>query len=254
MIQNRVAPVDQLWQSRSPGGRNRRRRRSAVRRARCQPAILDHPDLGGAVAHQIGERLGKRADDRELFARVAREAFRRRARSGRGGSRDLQSIAVHDPAIDAASAAAFELQGIRRAPGLARFELAVAPGPYRSRPAAAKRVGGFASGQYSSLRLDRNVGVPRSCDRLIVGSLVVIGDDVTIMQSVTIGRNRRCRPCAPDRPRRVGQLGATILRHQHWRLREDRRRLGGRAGRAGRLYGRRRAGAADQLREAGLPV
>jgi serine O-acetyltransferase len=63
MIQNPIAPVDQLWQ------RVCREAESAVASdplfgRSLSAAILDHSDLGSAVAHQIGERLGKRAADR----------------------------------------------------------------------------------------------------------------------------------------------------------------------------------------------
>ena len=40
-----------------------------------QKSILVHPDLGSALALQIGERLGARDEDRARFTRVASEAF-----------------------------------------------------------------------------------------------------------------------------------------------------------------------------------
>ena len=69
VIPNAIAPVDQLWLS------VRREAESVVANdplfgASLSAAILDHSGLGSAVAHQIGERLGKRPDERALFARV----------------------------------------------------------------------------------------------------------------------------------------------------------------------------------------
>src|SRR5258708_31746635 len=96
MIQNPVAPVDQLWRS------VRREAETVLASdplfgASLSAAILDHSDLGSAVAHQIGERLGRRAVDREQFARVAREAHHASPDLIDAARRDLQSLAVHDP-------------------------------------------------------------------------------------------------------------------------------------------------------------
>src|SRR4051794_21729223 len=60
MTQNVMVPVDQLWLS------IRHEAESALAGdplfgASLSAAILDHPDFGSALAHQIGERLGKRA-------------------------------------------------------------------------------------------------------------------------------------------------------------------------------------------------
>ncbi len=58
MTQNAIAPVDQLWRS------LRREAESVLANdplfgASLSSAILDHADFGRALAHQIGERLGK---------------------------------------------------------------------------------------------------------------------------------------------------------------------------------------------------
>ena len=164
MTQNAIAPVDQLWAS------VRREAESVLARdplfgASLSAAILDHSDLGAALAYQIGERLGRHAADRELFARVAREAFQAVARSGRRGEPRSSGDRRSRSRDHRASAAAAELQGIRRAAGLARVELAVARAPDRSGAVAAKLFGRFTSGQYPSVRLDRHVGIFGSCDR-----------------------------------------------------------------------------------------
>src|SRR6478735_3608400 len=96
MTQNAISPGDQLWRS------IRREAESVLASdplfgASLSAAILDHSDLGGALAYQIGERLGKTAADCRLFARVAREAHHASPDLVDAASRDLQSIAVHDP-------------------------------------------------------------------------------------------------------------------------------------------------------------
>ena len=71
---NATRSVDQLWRM------IRREAESAVARdpvfgAALSSAILDHPDFAHALAHQIGERLGKSPADRARFAQLARDAF-----------------------------------------------------------------------------------------------------------------------------------------------------------------------------------
>jgi serine O-acetyltransferase len=61
-------------------------------------AILDHADLRSAVAHQIGERLGKSTAERGQFAKIAREAFLAAPDLVEAASCDLSGIAVHYPA------------------------------------------------------------------------------------------------------------------------------------------------------------
>jgi serine O-acetyltransferase len=61
-------------------------------------SILDHSGLGAAVSYQIGQRLGKSAGDRRLFARTANEAFAASPELVDAASRDLEGIVLHDPA------------------------------------------------------------------------------------------------------------------------------------------------------------
>src|SRR5690349_7301986 len=90
--------ADQLWLS------IRSEAESAVARdpvfgAALSSSILDHPDFANALAHQIGTRLGKTPEDRARFSQLAREAFVTSPDLIDAASRDLQSIAIHDPAM-----------------------------------------------------------------------------------------------------------------------------------------------------------
>ena len=180
--------------------------------ASLSSAILDHADLGGALAHQIGERLGKRADERAQFSRVAREAFAASPDLIDAASRDLQSIAVHDPAVTALLPPLLNYKGYvalqawrvsNRLWQQGRTDLSLLLQSLSSdslqvsiHPSASIGAGVF---------LDHATGI-------IVGAFVVIGDDTTILQNVTIGR----RPALPNRAPRIGRgvllsAGATIL-------------------------------------------
>ena len=95
-----MASAEQLWQS-------ARREAEAivsgdpVLAATLARSILDHPDLGSALAFQIGQRLGSVDDERERFARVAGEAFAAAPELVEAASLDLQGIIRHDPAVTA---------------------------------------------------------------------------------------------------------------------------------------------------------
>ena len=94
---NEIVSVDQLWHSIC------REAESALARdpvfgASLSSTILDHPDLAGALAHQIGARLGRSPEDRTRFAQLARDAFAASPDLIEAASRDLQCIAAHDPA------------------------------------------------------------------------------------------------------------------------------------------------------------
>ena len=98
----------------------------------------------------------------------------------------------------------------------------------------------------TSVFLDHATGI-------VVGAFVTIGDEVTIMQNVTIGRKAETpRPRSQDRQGRPAQHGGNhSRRRQHRRLCQDRRGVGRDQRRAERLYGGRRSRAPDQLPRTG---
>jgi serine O-acetyltransferase len=211
MIPSAIVPVGQLWQ------RVRREAESGIAGdplfgASFSTAILNHPDLGSAVAHQIGERLGKRADDRELFARVAREAYRASPDLVDAAGADLQSIAIHDPATT------------RLLPPLLNFKGYVALQAWRvsnwlwrrGRTDLALLLQSLSSDTLQvSIHPSATIGTQVFLDHatgIIVGAYAVVGDEVTIMQNVTIGRKQ----AMPGRAPRIGRgvlltSGASIL-------------------------------------------
>jgi serine O-acetyltransferase len=211
MTQITIAPIDQLWQS------VRREAESVLANdpvfgRSLSAAILDHPGLGSAVAHQIGQRLGKRADERALFARVAREAFDASPDLIDAASADLQSIVVHDPAMT----------GLL--PPLLNFKGYVALQAWRvsnwlwhhERTDLALLLQSLSSDSLQvSIHPSASIGTQVFLDHatgIIVGAFAVIGDSVTILQNVTIGRKQSLTNRAP----RIGHgvllsAGATIL-------------------------------------------
>jgi serine O-acetyltransferase len=211
MIHNAVASSDRLWRS------VRREAESVLASdplfgGSLSAAILDHSDLGGAVAHQIGGRLGRHAADRRQFARVAREVFQASPDLVDAASRDLQGISVHDPATT----------GLL--PPLLNFKGYVALQAWRvsnwlwcrDRTDLALLLQSLSSDSLQvSIHPSASIGTSVFLDHatgIIVGAFAAIGDEVTIMQNVTIGRKQ----ALPGRAPRVGRgvllsTGATIL-------------------------------------------
>jgi serine O-acetyltransferase len=199
MIPNEM-PVDQLWRV------TRREAESAVARdpifgAALSSAVLDHPDFAHALAHQIGERLGKSAVDRARFAQLARDAFVSSPDLIDAASRDLQSIAVHDPATTALL------------PPLLNFKGYVALQAWRvsnwlwreRRNDLALLLQSLSSDQLSvSIHPSASIGTSVFLDHatgIIIGAFAVIGDEVTVLQNVTIGRKHS----EPDRAPKIGR-------------------------------------------------
>jgi serine O-acetyltransferase len=211
MVPDRMSSSGDVWRS------VRREAETALARdplfgASLSAAILDHSDLGAALSHQIGARLGRRADDREQFARVARQAFADAPDLVEAASRDLQSIAVHDPATTALLPPLLNFKGYvalqawrvsNRLWGQGRTDLALL---MQSLSSDSLQVSIHPSASIgTSVFLDHATGI-------IVGAFVVIGDDTTILQNVTIGR----RSVLPNRGPRIGRgvllsAGTTIL-------------------------------------------
>jgi serine O-acetyltransferase len=210
MIQGEI-PVDRLWRS------IRREAESAVARdpgfgAALSTAILHHPDFACALAHQIGERLGRSPADRAQFAQLARDAFGSSPDLIDAASRDLQSIAVHDPATTALL------------PPLLNFKGYVALQAWRvshwlwhqNRRDLALLLQSLSSDQLQvSIHPSASIGTQVFLDHatgIIIGAFAVISDEVTILQNVTIGRKHS----EPDRAPKIGRgvylsAGSTII-------------------------------------------
>src|SRR5260370_9151861 len=135
----------------------------------------------------MGEGLGKRAVDREQFARVAREAHRASPDLVDAAGGDLQSIAVHDPAT----------KGLL--PPLLNFKGYVALQAWRVSnwlwrqhriDLALLLQSCSADSLQVSIHPSASIGTsvfPDHATRIIVCSVVVIADAVPIYLNVTIG-------------------------------------------------------------------
>jgi serine O-acetyltransferase len=183
---------DEIWQS------IRREAEMAMARdpvfaASLSAAISDHDGLGSAVAHQIGERLGTRSGERLQFAKVAREAYLAAPDLVETAARDLLTIAEHDPAIAELLPPLLNykgfvaLQAFRVSNWLwqsERFDLARL---LQSESSDQLQVSIHPSAMIGqSVYLDHATGI-------IIGASVEIGDEVTIMQNVTVGRRDAAR-------------------------------------------------------------
>ena len=198
-----MASAQQLWQS---------VRREAEAIAAGDPAlaaplaksILDHPELGSALAFQIGQRLGAGDDDRARFTRVANEAYAAAPGLVEAASLDLQGIVQHDPATTALL------------PPLLNFKGFVALQAWRvsnwlwrgGRTDLALLMQSASSERLQvSIHPSASIGTQVFLDHatgIVIGARSSIGDGVTILQNVTIGRK-------PDNPARAPRIGRGVL-------------------------------------------
>ncbi|MGY3454177.1 serine O-acetyltransferase EpsC [Bradyrhizobium sp. USDA 4353] len=175
-------------------------------------AILDHPDLGSMIAHQIGARLARHDAERTRLARIARDAQHAAPALIDAAADDLRAIAERDPATTALL------------PPLLNYKGYVALQAYRvshwlwtnDRPDLALLLQAESSTSlqvsiHPSARLGAAVFLDHATG-IVIGAYADVGDDVTILQNVTIGR----QDALPGRAPRIGRgvlisSGATIL-------------------------------------------
>jgi serine O-acetyltransferase len=211
MVPDEVSPCGELWLS------IRREAETALARdpifgCSLSASILDHPEFGAAVSHQIGQRLGKTTGDRQQFERVANEAFAASPDLVDAARRDLEWIALHDLAstgllpVLLSFKGYIALQAWRVSNWLWRCSRRDFALLMQSESSDALQVSIHPSASIgTSVFLDHATGI-------VVGAFVTIGDEVTIMQNVTIARKVEI----PHRAPRIGRgvllsTGATVL-------------------------------------------
>lgn len=203
--------VGQLWQS------IRREAEAIVIRdpvfgASLASGILEQAGLGSALARKIGERLGTTAEESRRFADTATEAFAASPDLIEAASLDLQSVAINDPATRSLLPAFVHYKGYvaLQAWRVSHFLWG------RGQTDLALLIQSASSDQLAvSIHPSASIGTSVFIDHgtgIVVGAHAVIGDGVTILQNVTIGR----LPSQPDRAPRIGNgvfisSGATIL-------------------------------------------
>jgi serine O-acetyltransferase len=194
-----MALAEQLWQS-------IRREAEAITgsdpvlAASLDESILDHPDLAGALAHQIGQRLGARDEERARFTRVATEAFAAAPTLVEAASLDLQGIVEHDPAVTALLPPLLNFKGFV---ALQAFRVSNWLWQRGRRDFALLMQSASSERLQVSIHPSAVIGASVFLDHatgIIIGALSVVGDGVTILQNVTIGRGH-------DNPARAPRIG-----------------------------------------------
>lgn len=211
MAEAAIMGSDSLWQQ---------VRGEAQRAANADPVfgkslagvILAHDNFTAALSDLIGRRLGSSAAERVRYSAFSLDAFRGAPDLVEVASRDLQAIAIHDPAIADLLPPLLHykgyvaLQAWRVSNWLWRHDHRDAALLFQNEASNALQVSIHPAASIgSSVYLDHATGI-------VIGANVVIGDGVTILQNVSIGR----RGELPTRSPRVGHgvyigAGATIL-------------------------------------------
>ena len=175
-------------------------------------AVLVHDDFTAALADLIGHRLGRSATERAPFTALSLNAFRDEPDLIAAAGRDLRSIALRDPAITSLLPPLLHykgyvaLQAWRVSNWLWRHGRGDAALLFQNEASNILQVSIHPAATIgSAVYLDHATGI-------VVGANVVIGDEVTILQNVSIGRSSDL----PTRSPRIGRgvyigSGATIL-------------------------------------------
>lgn len=166
--------------------------------------IFDHSDLGGALTVLIGRHIARTTTDRARFTGIAREAFAAEPALVDAAARDLSAIVRRDPSITGLLLPFLNFKGyvalqawrvsnwLWRAgrSDLARLMQSAASDQLQISIHPSARIG-------SAVFLDHGTGI-------IIGALASVGDEVTILQNVTIARHQ-------DDPRFAPQVGHGVL-------------------------------------------
>jgi serine O-acetyltransferase len=175
-------------------------------------SILDHDNLGSALAFQIGQRLGAQDEERARFTRAANEAFAAAPELVEAASLDLQGIVDHDPAVTALLPPLLNYKGFV---ALEAFRVSNWLWQRGRRDFALMMQSASSERLQVSIHPSASIGASVYLDHatgVIIGADSVIGDGVTMMQNVTIGRGEG----RPQRAPRIGRSaylssGSTII-------------------------------------------
>jgi serine O-acetyltransferase len=174
--------------------------------------VLIHGDLAAALADLIGHRLGGSATEQARFTAFALDAFRGSPDLIEKAGRDLQAIAIHDPAIDGLLPPLLHVKGYaalqawRVSNWLWHRGHVDAALLFQNESSNLLQVSIHPAASIgASVYLDHATGI-------VIGANVAIGEGTTILQNVSIGR----RGALPARSPRIGRgvylgAGATIL-------------------------------------------
>nr|GAJ33099.1 serine acetyltransferase [Bradyrhizobium sp. DOA9] len=175
-------------------------------------AILVHDDFTAALADLIGRRLGGTTAERERFTTCSCDAFRGQPDLVEAAARDLRAIVRRDPAIAGLLPPLLHFKGYlalqawRVSSWLWRHDHRDAALLFQNEASNLLQVSIHPAACIgSAVYLDHATGI-------VIGANVVIGDDVTILQNVSIGRSSEL----PARSPRIGRgvfigAGASIL-------------------------------------------
>jgi serine O-acetyltransferase len=206
--------------------------------------ILNHDTLGDALSYQLARKLG----DQELRAMSLRdtieEAFEANPRIVETAELDLKAVFERDPACKGYVQPFLFFKGF-----LALQTQRVAHWLWHE---GRETLAFYLQSRMSELfqvdihpatQIGRGVFIDHGTG-IVIGETAVIGDDVSMLQNVTLG-GTGAEQGGPGRTARRRGQGAG--QHHHRRLRQGGLRLSCSAERTGRLHRRRRTGAPGKL-------
>ncbi|MDD1533575.1 MULTISPECIES: serine O-acetyltransferase [unclassified Bradyrhizobium] len=205
------ATNDRLWQQ-IRGEAQRAAASDPVFGRSLAEAVLAHDGLAVALADLIGRRLGGNPAGQARFAGFSRDAFHFSPELTEAAGRDLQAIVRNDPAIAGLLAPLLHFKGYV---ALQAWRVSNWLWHRDQRDAALLFQNEASNVLQVSIHPAASIGASVYLDHatgIVIGANVVIGDEVTILQNVSIGRSNEL----PTRSPRIGHgvfigAGATIL-------------------------------------------
>jgi serine O-acetyltransferase len=160
-------------------------------------AILNHGDLAGALAQLIAVALGGSKDERALTRRLAERSYRDDPALIETATRDLKAPLDRDPACPGALHVLLHFKGYI---ALQAFRLSHRLEQGGRTEFARELHGRTTQALHVSIHPSATIGSGAFIDHgtgVTIGEGVVMGDDASILQEVTVGRSREGGGGAP---------------------------------------------------------
>ena len=207
---------DALWQ-RIRGEAQRARAADPVFGAALAQSVLAHDDLAAVLSDLIGRRLGRNPTEAARFASFATEAFRNQPDLVEAASRDLQAIAIQDPAIAELLAPLLHYKGYVALQAWRVANWLWQRGRHTLAAHLQNRISeAFGVDIHPAARIGSGILIDHGTS-VVIGETAVVEDNVSMLHEVTLGGTGKE---GSDRHPKIGNgvligAGAKILGNIH---------------------------------------
>ncbi|WP_374562569.1 serine O-acetyltransferase [Ideonella sp.] len=178
--------LDPTWQALRAQARTMQAREPLLRWM-LDDAVLAHADLAGALAHMLADKLCTQAVAREPLARALADAFHADPASMVASRRDVAAIVERDPSTDELLAGYLFHKGFHALQAHRAAHLHWRGGRHGVAAFLQHRTSEvFAVDIHPAARIGAGVFIDHATS-VVIGETAVVGDDVSMLQEVTLG-------------------------------------------------------------------